>query len=142
MLLVSLVLVRLAITTVGPIYRQLLFTWKGNPLRKEVWVALPHELVVICPPGPLNYFQRECPPSLGQFHLFLRVLLRVQAGAVGNGIHGDTAKRASQTLTTPPNKPGIPLYHRGGDKPLDPTTPLSNQSCLTETIVDGYCSFP
>ena len=37
--------------------------------------------------------------------------------------------------TTPPCKEGIPLYHRSGDKPLDPTTLfLEPQPCF-------ICSF-
>ena len=48
--------------------------------------------------------------------------------AVGNGIHFcDTTKRASQRLT-PHIKGEIPLYHRSGEKPLDPTTLIINES--------------
>ena len=41
--------------------------------------------------------------------------------AVGNDHFYDTTKRVSQRLP-PPFKQGIPLYHRSGDKPLDPAT--------------------
>ena len=42
---------------------------------------------------------------------------------MGNDHFCDTTKRASQRLT-PRIKGEIPLYHRSGVKPLDPTTLL------------------
>ena len=53
--------------------------------------------------------------------------------AVGNDHFCDTTKRASQRLTLH-IKGEIPLYHRSGDKPLDPTT-LHKFETMVETIV-------
>ena len=49
--------------------------------------------------------------------------------AVGNDHFCDTTKMASQRLT-PHIKGEIPLYHRSGEKPLDPTTLLFSLQLL------------
>ena len=46
----------------------------------------------------------------------------------------DTTKRASQRLTPPKRKGEIPLYHRSGEKALDPHNPVLTPN---EETVDG-----
>ena len=55
-------------------------------------------------------------------HLAVGANRQPQNRAVGNGTHFcDTTRRASQRLTLQINGE-IPLHHRSGDNPLDPTT--------------------
>ena len=58
----------------------------------------------------------------------MRPLLTLEKRAVGNGINFCDTTKKSLPKTNPPYKRGIFLYHRSGDKPLDPTTLLMNKA--------------
>ena len=68
-------------------------------------------------------------------------MLSVQSRAVGNDHFCDTTKGPGAQRLPPPFKQMIPLYHRSGDKPLDPTTLVQSLGTRGSAVAFQTCPY-